>query len=328
MKTSYGGRGRQRLLRWIVAVAMAAPVAAQTRIDLKTQGKALDYDFSQILGTASITQGGTGATTAAAARANLGAAAVAHTHLLTDLAGISGKQGSAPTLLSFGGGAPVAGECAQFDGAGNVVGAGAACGAGASPPPNFAVTFSAETTKTASAAEHGFYTADLLGSCYDTTVSPWRAVDGYSMTVNPVSYDVVFTFPVSFTGKCIINAGGGGGGGDTVAAGDGIVVSGSSPKTIAIDSSTVPFYLQGTFSADFSTIANGACGQKTFSLPGAKTGMTGLVAVSTAFAAGINTQLAKVNSTGVVAVEICNLSGGSYTPAAGLTYTVTLIGGL
>ncbi|MCC7498459.1 MAG: hypothetical protein IT160_12830 [Bryobacterales bacterium] len=381
-------------LPWLLPVMALWPAGAQTRIDLKTQGKAVDfaeatltrpnrmgpalpsscttgetfflttaeaganlygckdgvwrvtggggvasvfgragvvtaqtgdYSFSQISGMAAITQGGTGATTAAGARTNLGAAAASHSHALTDLTGITGKQGDGSTLLSFGGGTTAEGECAQFDSAGNVVSTGGPCGRGEGP--SYAVAFSSETSKTITAATHGFDTANLFGACYDTTVTPAVAVDGYSMSVNQSTYQVVFTFPSAFTGTCIINAGGSGtGGGDTVEAGEGITVSGSGTKTIAVDTAVVPSYLQGSFSGDISTIANGACGQKSFSMSGAVTGMTGLVAVNTPFAAGVNLQLAKVPSSGTVIVEMCNLSGSSYTPTIGLTYTVTLIG--
>ncbi len=258
----------------------------------------------------------------------LGAAAAVHTHALTDLAGITGKQGGASTLLSFGGGTTAAGDCAQFDAGGNIVSAGAPCGAAAEANTGvaFAVTLAGETAKTVTAAEHGFQTPNLFGSCYDTAVSPWRAVDGFSMSVDPASYNVVFAFPVPFTGRCILTAGGGGGG-DAVAAGAGIVVSGTSLKTIGVDTSVVPFYLRGTFSADFATLANATCAQKTFQMPGARTGMTGLVAANTPFITGINLQQAKVPSTGTVVIELCNQSGGSYTPVQGLVYTVTLIGG-
>jgi len=382
-------------LPWLLPVMALWPAGAQTRIDLKTQGKAVDfaeatltrpnrmgpalpsscttgetfflttaaaganlygckdgawrvmsggdvasvfgrtgavtsqaddYSFSQIAGTAAITQGGTGATTAAGARTNLGAAAASHSHALTDLTGITGKQGNGSTLLSFGGGTAAEGECAQFDSAGNVVSTGGPCGQGEGP--SYAVAFSGETSRTITASEHGFQTANLFGACYDTTVAPPVAVDGYSMSVDASSYQVVLRFPVAFTGTCMINAGGtaAGGGGDSVTAGPGIVVSGMAVKTIAVDTSVVPVYLRGTFSGDFSTVASGACGQKTFSLPGAMTGMTGVVAVNTPFAAGVNLQQAKVPASGTVVIELCNLSGSSYTPTAGLTYTVTLIG--
>ncbi len=91
-----------------------------------------DYSFGLISGTAAITQGGTGATTAATARTNLGAAATAHTHVLTDLSGITGKQGSGTVIQAFGGGAATNGNCVKFDANGNVVDAGGPCGGSAS----------------------------------------------------------------------------------------------------------------------------------------------------------------------------------------------------
>jgi hypothetical protein len=84
--------------------------------------------FAQISGVAALSQGGTAATTAAGARANLGAAATVHTHVLTDLTGITGKQGSAGTIQIFGGGAVSTNDCAKFDSSGNLVDAGIPCG--------------------------------------------------------------------------------------------------------------------------------------------------------------------------------------------------------
>jgi hypothetical protein len=58
-----------------------------------------------------------------------------HTHPVTDLLGITGKQGNAPVLQSFGGGAVGVNDCAKFDSAGNIVSAGAPCGSGGGGAP-------------------------------------------------------------------------------------------------------------------------------------------------------------------------------------------------
>ncbi len=84
--------------------------------------------FSQVTGVVSLLQGGTGATTAAGALSNLGAAPAVHTHNLTDLSGISGKQGSAGVLLAFGGGLTSPNDCARFDNNGNLIDSGSPCG--------------------------------------------------------------------------------------------------------------------------------------------------------------------------------------------------------
>lgn len=163
----------------LTVVAWACPGAhAQTRIDLRTQGKSVDFsaagstkpmktgvvlpatcssgetffnlngaagqnlyacvsgawvaagaaNFSQLGGVAAVAQGGTGAATTALARTNLGAAAAVHTHVLTDIFGILGKQGSAGVLQAFGGGTAAVGTCAQFDAGGNLISSGAPCG--------------------------------------------------------------------------------------------------------------------------------------------------------------------------------------------------------
>jgi hypothetical protein len=89
-----------------------------------------DYSFSQITGTLGVAQGGTGATSASQARTNLGAAASAHTHALSELTGVTGKQGTGSVLQAYSGAAPADGNCARFDSGGNLVDAGAPCGTG------------------------------------------------------------------------------------------------------------------------------------------------------------------------------------------------------
>ena len=89
---------------------------------------------------------------------------------------------------------------------------------GPSLTPNYAGVLSAATSVTISSTTHGFATRDLVTECWDTSVSPNERVEGYVATVSPTTYQVVFTFPAAFTGRCIINgassggAGGGGGG--------------------------------------------------------------------------------------------------------------------
>lgn len=77
-------------------------------------------------------QGGTGSTTSEAARTNLAAAALTHVHLITDLSGITGIQGTGTKVQMFAGSAPSPGYCAQFDASGNISVASAPCGSGGS----------------------------------------------------------------------------------------------------------------------------------------------------------------------------------------------------
>jgi hypothetical protein len=49
---------------------------------------------------------------------------------LTDLGDVSAKKGNSTTVQMFGGGATATNDCAKFDANGNIISAGAACGAG------------------------------------------------------------------------------------------------------------------------------------------------------------------------------------------------------
>ncbi len=107
-----------------------------------------DYSFSQIAGTASVAQGGTGAGSAVQALSNLGGAPLGHTHLIADLMGITGINGSGTQLQAFGGGTVQENECARFDSTGNLRSAGFPCGA---PLPEMAGSDDAVLTSDGSA---------------------------------------------------------------------------------------------------------------------------------------------------------------------------------
>jgi hypothetical protein len=93
-----------------------------------------DYLFSQIAGTAAISQGGTGANSASQALSNLGAAALVHQHTWTDLSGVTGKHGNGSTVQMFGTGTVNTNDCAQFDSTGSLVSSGGPCGASSGLP--------------------------------------------------------------------------------------------------------------------------------------------------------------------------------------------------
>jgi hypothetical protein len=161
-----------------------------------------DYSFSQISGIAGLVQGGTGATTAAGALANLGAAALVHTHVLTDLSGISGKSGNAGVLQTFGGGTTHAGDCAQFDANGNLASTGTSCGGG-SAQGNYSQSFTSQTSVTLA---HNLGTTNVISQCYD---SSGREVEYDAMSVLDNNTAMV-TFTVPQTGRCVVNGTGGG----------------------------------------------------------------------------------------------------------------------
>ena len=96
---------------------------------------------------------------------------------------------------------------------------------------NYAVTFTAVASVTTLGTTHGLASANLISDCKDGSV-PRASVSGYQFTVNATTFDVVITFPVAFTGTCVLNVSGGGTGG-----GSGDVVGPAS----AVDSQVVLF---------------------------------------------------------------------------------------
>lgn len=163
-----------------------------------------DYTFPQIGGTLSLAQGGTSATSAAGALSSLGAAAVVHTHVLTDLVGIAGKQGTAQLLQMFGGGTVNTNDCARFDANGNLVSAGTQCG----PLPNYGQSFTSATSVT---LMHNLNSTDLLVQCYDSSYTAIGFNSFAATTVN--SATVTFVNPQS--GRCVLSASSGSSGSST-----------------------------------------------------------------------------------------------------------------
>ena len=147
-------------------------------------------------------QGGTGASTPAAARAKLGAAAAEHTHALNELQGITGKSGTGSVLATFGGGTAPASTCAMFDANGNLVSTGEGCGA----PRQGGTTFTQAFTNALSVTlNHGMETKNVVVACYD---SQDQLVGVNSVrTPTPQQAEVVFTAAQS--GRCVVQGAGG-----------------------------------------------------------------------------------------------------------------------
>lgn len=114
------------------------------------------------------------------------------------------KRGNGSLIQMAGGGSTAAGDCAQFDAAGNLVGAGGPCAAGAGSD-NYNQAFALQTSVT---LNHGLNKTTVVVACYDTSE---RVVEPNSVSVrdaNSVSVD--FAKPQS--GRCVVNATGGGAG--------------------------------------------------------------------------------------------------------------------
>jgi hypothetical protein len=207
---------------WIAAVWLG-PAWGQSRIHLPTQGREADFSAypstkparvvsalpaSCAAGEAVVVASGPAAGMYACDATGSWVAAAPHGHGLSDLSGVSGKQGTGTLLQAFGGGTVQAGDCAQFDENGNLVSANAPCGAGSE---NFSQDFTNATTLN---LDHNLGTRSVIVGCTDPT---GQAVIPDSIRI--VSENrVTVTFAVAQSGKCVVNASGGGGGGGAVSS--------------------------------------------------------------------------------------------------------------
>lgn len=221
-----------------------------------------DYSFAEITGVAGVIQGGTGATSAAAARANLGAAAAVHTHALTDLTGVTGKHGGGTMLQSFGGGTVTAGDCAMFSASGSLVSAGAPCGIGSggggggAATPNHSQSFSNATAVTVT---HNVGTENVVAAVYDALNN---LIEPDAVIVNGPN-SITVTFTAAQSGRIVVNTSGGGGGGTSglpVPSGYGLVARMSG-------GAVVTRWIEGTAGEIEVVNGDGANGNPTLRLP-------------------------------------------------------------
>jgi hypothetical protein len=76
---------------------------------------------------------------------------------------------------------------------------------------NYEAAFAGQTSITIPGAAHGYGTAALVTQCYDNS-TPSRLVEPSAISVDPNTYDVVIEFPAAQSGRCVVNGSGGGGG--------------------------------------------------------------------------------------------------------------------
>jgi len=75
-------------------------------------------------------------------------------------------------------------------------------------PPNFGTTFSGTTVLAIPGTEHNLNTPNLLVGCYDNA-SPANLIEPSHVTVNQSTYDVAVSFLQPQSGRCVVNGSGG-----------------------------------------------------------------------------------------------------------------------
>ena len=112
-------------------------------------------------------------------------------------------------------------------------------------PGNYAAFFGNQTAVVIPGVSHQLGTANLLVQCYDTA-TPANLIEPSGITVDPNSYNVTIAFPVSQSGRCVINGyngggsgGSGGGAGMAAQLGD-FAATRTSPGTLTIGANCSP----------------------------------------------------------------------------------------
>ena len=114
------------------------------------------------------------------------------------------------------------------------------------------------------------------------------------------------------------------GGVDTsVVAGAGIVINGNSILTVGLDPAVVPAYLTAAMSLTFSSISNGGCKVAELTVTGALNGDSVAGGWPNTLEAGLIGMML-VTAPDIVTVRMCNHSGSAVTPA-NQTYRATIV---
>jgi hypothetical protein len=237
---------KSNLLAYSLALGAALTAAAQTQIDLATQGKNIDFSNASSTrpfrtGTALPATCAVGETyfkTDATAGENLYACTStgvwtlqSGTNPVPATAGnanrVLSNDGTAPEWRALGGDVSGAPEAAVVKG---IQGRGVSSAAPTDgevlrwsdslsqwqPYPvtapgsvNYGQSFTSQTTVTIPGAAHGLGTASLLVACYDAA-TPAAALAPSSVTVHPTTYDVTIMFASAESGRCVVNGSGSG----------------------------------------------------------------------------------------------------------------------
>ncbi len=335
------------LVGWLFAAGWCGALA-QTKVDLRTQSKSVDF---------------TGASLTKPARS---AATLPSTCSAGEMFYLS--SGALYTCSSTNNWAKMgtvmgntnSGDCARFDANGNVVDGGAACGGG----PNFQQSFTSATSVTLA---HNLNSTSIVFNCFDNSTPPlWILPQSVALTN---ANTLTVTFASAQTGSCVVNADGAGStpnfqqafssatsvtlahnlnstsivfdcfdnstpplwilpksatmtNANTLTVNFAAAQSGSCAVN-ATGGTASPAFLMGSASLSFGAIAQAACAQSTFSLNGANPGDSIAPGWPATLATGLTgTMLASAANT--ITVQLCNLSGATVTPAA-QTFKATVI---
>lgn len=337
-----------RLLVSLLLTAGWSVALAQTKVDLRTQSKSIDFSGASL--TKPARSAGTLPPTCSAGELfYLSSGPLYSCSSINNWVKVGTVSGSTNP-----------GDCARFDANGNLVDGGAACGGG----PNFQQAFIGATSVT---LLHNLNSTAVVFACFDNSTPPlWILPKSVTLT-NPNTLTV--TFPSAQTGSCVVNANGAGGtpnfqqvftNANSVTLAHNLNSTGVVfacfdnstpplwilPKSVAVTNantltvtfasaqsgscavnatggSSLPAFLMASASLSFGPIAQAACAELTFPLNGANPGDTVAPGWPATLAPGLaGTMIASAANT--VAVELCNLSGATLTPLA-QTFRATVI---
>jgi hypothetical protein len=226
---------------FLLAAVWAAPAGAQTQVDLRTQGKNVDFSAGPstkpfqtgTLLPASCSVGAVFFNTNAPAGQNLFACTATNVWTLeSGASGLPAMAGNANTVLSNNGttagwqalggdlnGAPQAvtvtgiqghpiGRLAPADGQAlewsGALGLWQPAAVAALGGANFSQAFTSQTTVLIPGSVHNLGTSNLIVDCYNSA-APAQMIEANSITVDASTFNVTVTFANPQSGRCVIN---------------------------------------------------------------------------------------------------------------------------
>lgn len=175
------------LVGWLLAAGWCS-VLAQTKVDLRTQSKSVDFTGASL--TKPARSAATLPTTCSAGEMFYLSSGALYTCSSTNN---WAKMGTVMGTTSSG-------DCARFDANGNVVDGGAACGGG----PNFQQSFTSATSVTLA---HNLNSTGVVFACFDNSTPPlWILPKSVALTN---ANTLTVNFAAAQSGSCAVNATGG-----------------------------------------------------------------------------------------------------------------------